>query len=163
MAETSSGSGQRRVLHVTKIRVPLYEVDLGGGVYHGNYFHLFEIAREDFMRDLGYPYSRFMKQQLHLAVAEISCIYQRPLFYDDMIEIHTEVPERRIRSLSFLHTIYRDDGDRGPAVCTQTRMNMVCIRFTGLSSVIPSEFVSLLDERIQRCGAGKSGRDELLQ
>ena len=163
MAERSSGSGQRMVLHVTRIRVPLYEVDIGGGVYHGNYFHLFEIAREDFLRDLGYPYSRFMKQQLHLTVAEISCIYQKPLFYDDLIEIHTEVPERRIRSLSFLQTIYRDDGDKGLTECTQARLNMVCIRFTGLSSVIPAEFIRLLDERMQRCVTGKAARDELLQ
>lgn len=163
MAGTSSGNEQRRVLHITKLRVPLYEVDLGGGVYHGNYFHLFELAREEFLRDLDFPYSSFMKQQLHLAVAEISCTYQRPLFYDDLIEIHTEVPERRIRSLSFLQTIYRDDGDKGLMACTQVKMNMVCIRFTGLSSVIPAEFVRLLEERMQRCGAGRTGREELLQ
>jgi hypothetical protein len=40
---------------------------------------------------------------------------------------------------------------------------MVCIRYTGLSSVIPAEFVRLLDERIQRSPVLKTGRDELLQ
>jgi acyl-CoA thioester hydrolase len=163
MPGTTSGNEQRRVLHIARLRVPLFEADLGGGVYHGNYFHLFEIAREEFLRDLDYPYSRFMKQQLHLTVAEVSCTYQRPVFYDDVIEIHTEVPERRIRSLSFLQTIYRQDGDKGIIICTQARMNMVCIRYTGLSSVIPAEFVRLLDERIQRSPVLKTGRDELLQ
>jgi acyl-CoA thioesterase FadM len=45
--------------HTTRLRVPLFEVDLGQVVYHWNYFHLFESAREDFLRTIGFPYSEF--------------------------------------------------------------------------------------------------------
>ena len=31
--------------HKTELRAPVFEVDLGQAVYHGNYFHVFELAR----------------------------------------------------------------------------------------------------------------------
>ena len=82
MAGTDFGDEAPKVWHKTRLRVPLYEVDLGHAVYHGNYFHLLELAREGFLRDLGYPYRRFMDEQLHLTVVEASCSYWRSLRYD---------------------------------------------------------------------------------
>ena len=66
MVGSKTNQESSRIWHKTQLRVPLFEVDLGQAVYHGNYFHLFELGREAFLRDLGYPYRRFMDQQLHL-------------------------------------------------------------------------------------------------
>ena len=52
--------------HITRVRVPLFEVDPGQAVYHANYFHLFELGREAFLRHIGFPYRQFMNRQLHL-------------------------------------------------------------------------------------------------
>ena len=38
--------------HIFNMKIPLYEVDIGGGVYHGNYYHLFELARESMFEDI---------------------------------------------------------------------------------------------------------------
>ena len=133
-----------KVWHKTRLRVPLFEVDLGQAVYHGNYYHLFELARENFLRDLGYPYRRFMEQQMHLTVVETSCSYRRSLHYDDSIEIHTSVPWRRTRSLAFSQVVYRDEEEKGLTLCTSVTLNMVCVRFTGQPTVLPPEFVELL-------------------
>jgi acyl-CoA thioester hydrolase len=133
-----------RILHKTQLRVPLFEVDLGQAVYHGNYYHLFELGREAFLRDLGYSYRRFMDQQLHLSIVEASCTYRRPLHYDDLIEVHTGVNWWRTRSLAFSQAIYRDDGEEELALCTKATLNMVCVRFTGQATVIPVEFVDIL-------------------
>ena len=132
--------------HRTQLRVPLFEVDLGQGVYHGNYFHLFELGREDFLRDLGYPYRHFMDLQLHLAVVEASCSYRRPLHYDDLIEIHTGVKGWRRRSIALSQAIYRDEGEEEMVLCTAVGFNMVCIRFTGEATILPTEFVDRLEE-----------------
>jgi acyl-CoA thioester hydrolase len=133
-----------RVMHKTQLRVPLFEVDLGQAVYHGNYYHLFELGREAFLRDLGYPYRRFMDQQLHLSIVEASCSYRRPLHYDDLIEVHTGVNWWRTRSLAFSQAIYRDDGEDEAVLCTKATLNMVCVRFTGQATIIPMEFIELL-------------------
>jgi len=146
MAGSDFGDAAPKVWHKTRLRVPLYEVDLGHAVYHGNYFHLLELAREGFLRDLGYPYRRFMDQQLHLTVVEASCSYRRSLHYDDLIEVHTGVPWWRRRSMAFAQAIFRDEGEQGPALCTRATLNMVCVRFTGQATTLPAEFVTLLKE-----------------
>ena len=131
-------------IHKTLLRVPLYEVDLGHAVYHGNYYHLFELAREEFLRDLGHPYRRFMENQLHLTVVETSCLYRRSLRYDESIEVHTSIKWWRSRSLCFSQSIYRDENEKGLILCTEATLNMVCVRFTGQPTTLPAEFVELL-------------------
>ena len=140
-----------RPWHKTPLRVPLFEVDLGQAVYHANYFHLLELGREAFLRDLGYPYRRFMDQQLHLTIVEASCSYRRPLHYDDLIEVHTGVDWWRSRSLAFSQTIYHDAGD-GLLLCTEATLNMVCVRFTGQPTTLPPEFVDILKRWVEAAG-----------
>ena len=138
------------IWHKTQFRVPLYEVDLGQGVYHGNYFHLFEQGREAFLRDLGYSYRRFMDQRLHLTIVEVSCSYRQPVLYDDVIEVHTGIKWLRTRSLSFVQAIYRQEENREPVLCTEATLNMVCIRFNGQPSTLPMDFVDMLKDWVEQ-------------
>ncbi len=69
-----SGSSQKKIItralsqstststpyHITSLRVPFFEVDIGQAVYHGNYYHLFELGREDFLRKTGFPLCHFL-------------------------------------------------------------------------------------------------------
>jgi acyl-CoA thioester hydrolase len=133
--------------HVTGMRVPLFEVDLGQAVYHGNYFHLFETARGEFLRDIGYPYRRFMDQQLHLTIVEASCSYRKSLRYDDTITIYTGIPWWRRRSLAFSQQIFRvTEGEPGE-LCTRVELRMVCVRFSGQPTLLPEGFLNLLPEQ----------------
>lgn len=135
------------VWHESRLRVPLFEVDIGQAVYHGNYFHLFEMARENFLRDLGYPYRRFMEQHLHLTIVETSCSYRRSLHYDDHIEVQTRVLWWRRRSLGFAQNILRQkEEDNSRMLCTKATLNMVCVRFSGAPTILPLDFVHLLQE-----------------
>ena len=138
--------------HRTELRVPLFEVDLGQAVYHGNYFHLFELARESFLRDLDYPYRRFMDQQLHLTVVEAVCAYRKGLHYDDLIEIHSGVAWWRSRSLAFAQSIHRAEQSGNLLLCTEATFNMVCVRFSGQPTTLPEEFV----QRLQAWSDSKS-------
>ena len=130
--------------HTTSMRVPLFEVDLGQGVYHGNYFHLFEAARETFFRDIGYPYKKIMANELHLTIAKVTCAYRRSLRYDDLLEIQTGISRVRTRSLELNQKIYRDEDNGKKVLCTEADFNMVCVRFSGQVVSLPSEFVKSL-------------------
>lgn len=140
------------VWHKTRMRVPLFEVDIGQAVYHGNYYHLFELAREDFLRELGYPYRWFMDRQLHLTIVEASCTYRKSLRYDDLIEIHTGIQWWRTRSLAFSQIIYRCEEEENPVLCTRAILNMVCVRFSGQPTILPAEFVDLLRDWVGKRG-----------
>lgn len=135
--------------HRARLRVPLFEVDLGQAVYHGNYFHLFELAREELLRELGYPYRRFMDGQMHLTVVEATCAYRRSVHYDEWIEVHTGVLWVRSRSLAFCQKIFREGEDAHPVLCTRATLNMVCVRFTGQPTMLPREFLDRLEAWMQ--------------
>ena len=93
--------------HITNLRVPLYEVDLGQALYHGNYYHLFELGREDMLRKSGFPYREFLNRQLHLTITNAHCKYRKSLQYDDQIELRTAIVSLGKRGLSFSQLIYR--------------------------------------------------------
>jgi acyl-CoA thioester hydrolase len=119
-------------------------VDLGQGVYHGNYFHLLELAREEFLRDFGYPYKKFMNQEMHLALVEVSCSYRRALHYDELIDVHTTILWWRRRSLAFSQSIYRKEENGSRVLCTRATLNTVCIHFSGKATRLPEDFLELL-------------------
>jgi acyl-CoA thioester hydrolase len=131
------------------MRVPLFEVDVGQAVYHGNYYHLFELGRESFLRDLGYPYKRFMDQELHLTIVEAHCHYRKSLHYDETIQVKTGVLWRRSRSLGLMQSILLEDGSSHSPLCTQVTLNMVCVKFSGHPTLLPADFVTILEHWMQ--------------
>ncbi|MDM8522579.1 thioesterase family protein [Desulfococcaceae bacterium HSG8] len=135
--------------HTCSLRVPLYEIDLGQGVYHGNYYHLFEIAREAFFREIGFPYKSLMEMQLHLTVAEALCKYKESLHYDEQIDIHTSVSWVRDRSLGVVQRVYKKDKAGNPLLCTDLSLNLVCVRFGGGAFPLPTEFAGCLERYTQ--------------
>ena len=147
-AQTSSAVGY----HTTSLRIPFFEVDAGQGVYHGNYYHIFELAREDFLREINFPYREFMNRQLHLTIVESRCKYRKALRYDDEIEIHTAITSLGRRSVSFSQLIYKRAESsskremKSPTLelCTEVQLSMVCIRFTGQPTLLPEDFIKAL-------------------
>ncbi|MGA2401462.1 MAG: thioesterase family protein [Syntrophobacteraceae bacterium] len=145
--------------HITSLRVPLFEVDIGQAVYHGNYYHLFELAREDFLRKIGFPYREFMNRQLHLTIIESRCKYRKTLHYDDRIEIYTGIPVLGRRNLTFSQLVYRLAGARAISeteskpeleLCTKAELNMVCVRFTGQPALLPEDFKLAVEALVKR-------------
>lgn len=132
------------VWHSTPLRVPLFEVDLGQAVYHGNYFHLLELGRESYLRQVGYPYKQFMDLSMHLTIVEVTCNYRKSLRYDDEIEVRSAVIWWRSRSLGFEQEIYRPGDSGEPELCFKATLSMVCVRFTGQPTVLPKPFLDAL-------------------
>jgi acyl-CoA thioester hydrolase len=135
--------------HITRLRVPLFEVDMGQAVYHGNYYHLFELARTDMLRKTGFTYRELVNRQLHLSIVESRCKYRKALRYDDEIEIHTGITALGSRGLSFSQLIYRLAEDR-PArrtksrpeleLCTEAELDMLCVSVSGQVTLLPDDF-----------------------
>jgi acyl-CoA thioester hydrolase len=115
---------------VTKI--PFFEIDMGGGLYHGNYFHLFEQAREHWLEALGHSYSWMIDQKRHLTVAEVNVRYRRPLLYSDEIAVETALINLGERSIRLKQSILRGD-----TLCTEAEFSMVCIDLTGHPQPVP--------------------------
>jgi acyl-CoA thioester hydrolase len=83
-----------------KIRILYAHTDKMGVVYYGRYFEFFEAGRNEFLRKLGYPYSRIEAQNIALPVIEANSKYFAPARYDDEIILHTilkNIPSVRIK------------------------------------------------------------------
>jgi acyl-CoA thioester hydrolase len=128
--------------HYISHRVPLHETDMGQAVYHGNYFHFFELAREAFLRDLGFGYPELVARQIHLAIVEAQCHYRQAVRYDDVIDIYTSVASLKSRSVQFHQQIFLPAAAK-PA--TEARITTVSISFAGKPVPLPPELRQKLE------------------
>lgn len=74
--------------------------DKMGVVYYGRYFEFFEAGRNEFLRKLGYPYSKIESQGYILPVIEAASKYFAPARYDDEVALYTilkDIPSVRIK------------------------------------------------------------------
>ena len=90
-------------------RVSYGETDAMNVVYYAEYFHLFERARNEYIRELGMTYKEVEARGLYLPVREAQARYRCPLRYDDLIHIRAVISDWRRASLLFEYEIYNED------------------------------------------------------
>jgi acyl-CoA thioester hydrolase len=78
------------IYNLTKVRVLFADTDAMGVVYHTNYIRWFEMGRNEFMRQLGVPYTEVGKLSLNLPLINVSCEYLKFAVYDQLLTIETE-------------------------------------------------------------------------
>jgi acyl-CoA thioester hydrolase len=104
----------------SSIRVRYAETDQMGVAYHGGYFAWFEVGRTDLLRGVGVTYKELEGEGLRLPVIETEARFLAPAYYDDVLEIQTELLELRGARVSFRYEIHRD-GTPGPLATASTR------------------------------------------
>jgi acyl-CoA thioester hydrolase len=90
----------------TEIRVIYADTDAMGIVYHTNYIKWFEAGRNEYLRDIGYPYSRLEEEGIWLPVAAVTCEYKAPAKYDDILLIQTAVSELKAATVILKYDIF---------------------------------------------------------
>ena len=136
--------------HHFSYRVPLYEIDMGQAVYHGNYFHFFEIAREALLRDLGFGYPELVARQIHLAVVESHCRYRQPVRYNNLIDIYTTVVNLKSRSVEFHQQLYLTATGK---LATEAWITTVSVAFSGKPIPLPAELRQKLEILLTNTGS----------
>lgn len=89
-------------------RVEFSETDMAGIVHFSNFFRYMETVEHAFWRSLGT--SVVMTQfdpPLGLPRVHAACDYRRPLRFEDTVEMHLRVIEKRARSLAFEIRFFR--------------------------------------------------------
>ena len=93
----------------SKITVRYAETDKMGIVHHSNYPVWFEIARTDFIKALGVPYSVLEEKGLMLTLIGLSCRYIKPAYYEDEIVISACVSSLHYAKIEFYYTVKRGE------------------------------------------------------
>ncbi len=90
-----------------EVRIIFGDTDQMGVVYYANYLRFFESSRAAYWRDLGRSYKDLEAWDVALPVVEASCVYKRPAYYEDLLEIEVAVSELRGASLRFRYQVWR--------------------------------------------------------
>jgi YbgC/YbaW family acyl-CoA thioester hydrolase len=83
-------------------RVEFSETDMAGIMHFSNFFRFMETAEHGFYRSLGLSvvFNRF-DPPLGFPRVHASCDYRKPLRFEDEVEVHMLVREKRSKSLTY--------------------------------------------------------------
>src|SRR5262245_63533255 len=94
-----------------------------GFVHHPNYLVWCEIARTDFIRELGTTYAELERSGLLLAVTEAEVRYAAPARYDDVVAITCIIERVQTRSITFNYEAKRlEPGPEQRLATARTRL-----------------------------------------
>jgi acyl-CoA thioester hydrolase len=101
------------------IRVRYAETDQMGVAHHAEYLAWFEVGRTDLLRQTGMSYRELEAGGVRLPVIGASVRYLRPAFYDDVLEVRTELAVIGGARMEFQYEVRRP-GTEGPLATGST-------------------------------------------
>src|SRR5438093_10950824 len=120
-----------------------------GRVYQCNFFVYFESGLNDYFRKLGFTYRQLEEENVFMPVTDCSCRFVLPAYYDDELEIQTELEMLSRLKLKFSYGVIRKrDGKRIADGYTVH----VPVNRSGIPCRIPNQYLEALDQtsHIQR-------------
>jgi acyl-CoA thioester hydrolase len=101
-------SNHQKALNETTLRVRYAETDQMGVVYHSNHLIWFEVGRVELMRQMGFSYRDMERDEdRFIAVAEATCRYKAPVYYDEEVLIRTRLKNVRESVVVFSYELVR--------------------------------------------------------
>ena len=90
-------------------RIEFAETDLAGIVHFANFFRFMEEVEHSFFRSLGLRVHTAAEDgALGWARGQVECRYDSPAYYEDVLDLHLVVCEKRSKSIRYQITFARD-------------------------------------------------------
>jgi len=96
----------------TNVRVRYGETDQMGVVYHGNYASYFEIARTEWLRNLGVTYKELENKGIMLPVISLFFNFIKSAKYDDVLTIIVILKKKPLVKIEFDYEIYNQKNEK---------------------------------------------------
>src|SRR4249920_3378107 len=92
-------------------RVEFSDTDMAGIMHYSNFFRFMETAEHGFYRSLGFSVV-MLETNPHLVWPRVhaECDYKKPLRFEDMVEIHLLVSEKRSKAINFVFRFRKLNG-----------------------------------------------------
>ncbi len=108
-------------------RVEFSDTDLAGIVNYANYFRYMEATEHAFFRSLGFSVAMSPADPpLGWPRVRAECDYRYPLYFEDLVEIHLLVTEKRSKSLSYEFR-FRKLNSTPIVEAARGRLTVVCV------------------------------------
>ena len=126
-----------------RLRVRYSEVDAQNVVFNAHYLTYFDVALNEYLRELGYDYHALVKQQgldFHLVKSTVE--YLAPIHFDEELDIGVRAGRLGNSSLTWELGVFRRDED---ACLSRGEIIWVCAAVgTHKAHPLPQELVRLL-------------------
>ncbi len=108
-------------------RVEFSETDMAGIVHYSNFFRYMETAEHGFFRSLGFSVvMEHFETPMGWPRVHAECDYRQPLRFEDEVEIHLLVSEKKSKSLSYLFKFRKMNGPE-PVEVARGSLTVVCV------------------------------------
>ena len=94
-----------------KIRIRYGETDQMGVVHHGNYAQYLEMGRIEWLRKLGISYKKMEEDGIMLPVLSLSLNFKQSAYYDDLINVKTQLKKLPAARIEFDYEISNEQGE----------------------------------------------------
>lgn len=103
------------VWHLCDCRTLYADTDRSEIVYHANYLRYFEFGRTSLMRDVAYSYKEIEAGGYVYPIIDLGITFYQPLYYDDLMHIHTRPSHLERVRLQFDYIITH--AEKGHIIC----------------------------------------------
>lgn len=134
-------------------RVEFSETDLAGIVHYSNFFRYMETAEHGFYRSLGFSVTlSHFDPPLGFPRVHAACDYKMPLRFEDLVEIHILVKEKRSRVLTYFFRFSKilPEGSGSPPLLVATGLlTVVCVAHSAAGKMEAVAIPAELADKIQ--------------
>jgi acyl-CoA thioester hydrolase len=133
-------------------RVEFSDTDMAGIMHYSNFFRFMETAEHGFFRSLGFSIAPGGLGPGHPRIGwprvHASCDYHKPLRFEDVVEIHLLVREKRSKAISYEIRFRKLNSDE-PVEVARGILTVVCVAQTAdgvmKATAIPAEIGSKIE------------------
>ena len=90
--------------------VRYYETDQMGIVHHSNYIRYFECARNNMMREFGYPIEKCEEDGVTIPIVSLECHFKFPAKMGDVLKVVAKINDEPMAKLRIIQEVYNQDG-----------------------------------------------------
>lgn len=98
------------IKHEMNYRILYADTDAMGVMYYANYLRVYEAARGEFMRKLGFSFGEMEKKGIICPAINVNIEYFRFVEFDREVKIISIVNDVPLVKLEFFQEMYLDDG-----------------------------------------------------
>jgi len=97
--------------HITFLKVRYSETDQMGFVHHSNYAQYLEVARLEWLEELGISYKWMEENGVMLPVYNLQTTFKKSALFDDTLKIVTSLRATPTVRITFDYEVFNQDDD----------------------------------------------------
>lgn len=94
----------------TQIRVRYKDTDQMGIMHHSNYIVMYEMARTEWLREMGLTYAEIERRGIMSPIIDVQSRYLYPAFYDEVLTVKVSLDEMPAARLVIASEVYNEAG-----------------------------------------------------